>query len=122
MEKRLLGIVGNGPLVMPAVVVSVGGWDTANLITLAYVGKVAAEPHVLSISIRPSRHSFSLIEELGEFEQAEEMYVALKRLKREVEFVRFPEENHDLSRAGRPDRRVARLDRIAGFLAKYLKP
>lgn len=67
MEKQLLDVAVNGPVVMPAVVVSVGGWDEANLITLAYVGKVAAEPHVMSISIRPSRHSFSLIEELGEF-------------------------------------------------------
>ena len=67
MEKQSLDVAGNGPRVMPAVVVSVGEWDTANLITLAYVGKVAAEPHVLSISIRPSRHSFSLIEGLGEF-------------------------------------------------------
>jgi acylaminoacyl-peptidase len=41
--------------------------------------------------------------------QAEELYVALKTMRRPVEFVRFPEENHDLSRAGRPDRRVARL-------------
>lgn len=45
-------------------------------------------------------------------EQAEQLYGTLKALKREVEFVRFPEECHDLSRTGRPDRRLARLEFI----------
>lgn len=45
-------------------------------------------------------------------EQAEQLYGMLKALKREVEFVRFPEECHDLSRTGRPDRRLARLEFI----------
>ena len=45
-------------------------------------------------------------------EQAEQLFVTLKALKREVEFVRFPEETHDLSRTGRPDRRLARLEVI----------
>ena len=67
MEKRLIDINANGPIVMPAVVVTVGTWDEANLITLAYVGKVAAEPPVMAISIRPSRYSSSLIEKYGEF-------------------------------------------------------
>ena len=42
-------------------------------------------------------------------EQAEQLYTMLKALKRPVEFLRFPEECHDLSRTGRPDRRLARL-------------
>jgi dipeptidyl aminopeptidase/acylaminoacyl peptidase len=45
-------------------------------------------------------------------EQAEQVYTMLKRMKRDVEFVRFPEENHDLSRSGRADRRVERLKHI----------
>jgi dipeptidyl aminopeptidase/acylaminoacyl peptidase len=45
-------------------------------------------------------------------EQAEQLYGMLKALRREVEFVRFPEECHDLSRTGRPDRRLARLEFI----------
>jgi len=36
----------------------------------------------------------------------------LKALRKDVEFVRFPEETHDLSRTGRPDRRLARLEVI----------
>ncbi|HEY48721.1 MAG TPA: flavin reductase family protein [Dehalococcoidia bacterium] len=67
MEKRLIDIYANGPMVMPAVVISVGTWDDANLITLAYVGKVAAKPPVMAISIRPSRYSSSLIQKYGEF-------------------------------------------------------
>lgn len=55
------------PIVSPAVVVSVGKWDEANLITLAWVARVVSNPPVMSISIRPSRHSFSLIEKLEEF-------------------------------------------------------
>ncbi|MBD3213950.1 MAG: flavin reductase family protein [Candidatus Lokiarchaeota archaeon] len=55
------------PIAAPAVVVSVGDWDNANLITLAWVGRIVSDPPTMSISIRPSRHSYSLIEELGEY-------------------------------------------------------
>ena len=37
-------------------------------------------------------------------EQAEQLYRRLKGQKRPVELVLFPEENHDLSRGGRPFR------------------
>jgi dipeptidyl aminopeptidase/acylaminoacyl peptidase len=53
-------------------------------------------------------------------EQAEQLYVALKRLRRAVEFVRFPEESHNLSRSGRPDRRRERLRYIVGWFGRYL--
>jgi dipeptidyl aminopeptidase/acylaminoacyl peptidase len=52
--------------------------------------------------------------------QAEEMFGALRLLDREVELVRFPGESHDLSRSGRPDRRVERLVRIAGWFQRHL--
>ena len=52
--------------------------------------------------------------------QADELFGALRLLGREVELVRFPGESHDLSRGGRPDRRVERLDRISGWFAKHL--
>ena len=52
--------------------------------------------------------------------QAEELFGALRLLGRTVELVRFPGESHELSRSGRPDRRVERLDRIAGWFARYL--
>lgn len=53
--------------------------------------------------------------------QAEEFYTALKYLKKDVEFVRYPGENHELSRSGRPDHRVDRLNRIVDWFEKYLK-
>lgn len=54
-------------------------------------------------------------------EQGEQVFVALKRLGVDTEFVRFPEEFHGLSRTGRTDRRVVRLDSILGWFEKYLK-
>jgi dipeptidyl aminopeptidase/acylaminoacyl peptidase len=53
-------------------------------------------------------------------EQAEQIYTMLKAMKRDVEMVRFPEETHDLSRSGRPDRRVARLKHILRWWKRHL--
>jgi dipeptidyl aminopeptidase/acylaminoacyl peptidase len=53
-------------------------------------------------------------------EQGEQVYVALKRLGVPSEMVRFPEEFHGLSRGGRTDRRIARLNHIARWFEKYL--
>ncbi|MEW6524083.1 MAG: S9 family peptidase [Bacillota bacterium] len=52
--------------------------------------------------------------------QAEELFVALKRLKREVVMVRFPDENHELSRSGKPVHRVERLEHLVGWFTKHL--
>ena len=52
---------------MPAAVISVGVGEEANLITLAYVGKVCLSPPIIAISIQPKRHSYKLIEKHGEF-------------------------------------------------------
>jgi len=54
-------------------------------------------------------------------EQGEQVFVALKRLGVDTEFVRFPEEFHGLSRTGRTDRRIARLNHILRWFEKYLK-
>lgn len=53
-------------------------------------------------------------------EQGEQVFVALKRLGIDTEFVRFPEEFHGLSRNGRTDRRIVRLGHIRGWFDKYL--
>ncbi len=55
-------------------------------------------------------------------EQGEQAYVALKRIGVETEMVRFPDEFHGLSRNGRTDRRIARLNHILRWFDKYLKP
>src|SRR4029077_2832102 len=52
--------------------------------------------------------------------QSEEMFGAMRLLGKTVELVRFPEESHDISRGGRPDRRVERLRRIAGWVERFL--
>ena len=54
-------------------------------------------------------------------EQGEQVYIALKRMGVEAEMVLFPEEAHGLSRNGRTDRRVARLQHIKRWMDKYLK-
>ena len=43
-------------------------------------------------------------------EQAQRMYVALKRRGVPTELLLFPGEGHELSRSGRPRHRLARLD------------
>lgn len=48
-------------------------------------------------------------------EQAEQWYVALKRLGVETKFVRFPDENHELSRSGKPKHRLERLQHLIGW-------
>ncbi len=53
-------------------------------------------------------------------EQAEQWYTTLKMMGKRVELVRFPEEPHGLSRHGRPDRRMARLEHILRWFDKYL--
>ncbi|PSL24165.1 dipeptidyl aminopeptidase/acylaminoacyl peptidase [Planomicrobium soli] len=53
-------------------------------------------------------------------EQAEQLYVTLKTLKKEARFVRFPEADHNLSRTGKPNLRFARLEQISGWMEQYL--
>lgn len=66
MSKISLSL-GTSTFPMPAAVISVGIGDEANLITLAYVGKVCLKPPTIAISIQPIRHSYELIEKHGEF-------------------------------------------------------
>lgn len=53
-------------------------------------------------------------------EQAEQLYMTLKSMDKETEFVRFPEADHNLSRAGLPNLRIARLEEITDWFRKYL--
>ena len=53
-------------------------------------------------------------------EQGEQIFVALKRLGVDTEMVLFPEEPHGLSRTGRTDRRIARLNYIKSWFDRYL--
>jgi len=51
--------------------------------------------------------------------QSELLYRSLKVLDRPVEYVRYPNAGHDLSRTGDPLHRIDRLLRIYEFLARY---
>src|SRR5216683_1141422 len=54
-------------------------------------------------------------------EQAEQLFVALKTLRREVVLVRFPDENHELTRSGKPRHRLERFRILLDWFAKYLR-
>lgn len=55
-------------------------------------------------------------------EQAEQYFLNLKRLGKETEFVRFPDESHELSRSGKPRHRLERFQIILEWFHRYLQP
>jgi len=48
----------------------------------------------------------------------EQLFIALRLLGREVEYVLYPESDHSMSSSARPDRRVDRMERIVGWFTK----
>ena len=54
-------------------------------------------------------------------EQGEQVFVALKKLGVDTEMIRYPDEPHGLSRGGRTDRRIDRLNHILRWFNKYLQ-
>ncbi len=59
---------GNMLYPVPAVMVSCGNAaGETNIITVAWTGTVCSDPPMLYVSLRPERHSYSLIRESGEF-------------------------------------------------------
>jgi dipeptidyl aminopeptidase/acylaminoacyl peptidase len=54
-------------------------------------------------------------------EQAEQYFVALKRAGVETEFVRFPDEGHELTRSGSPKHRVERFEVVLDWHGRYLR-
>ena len=55
-------------------------------------------------------------------EQSEQYFVSLRRLGKEVEFVRFPGCSHGFLRVGHPKMREEYLSRALGWFNKHLKP
>ncbi len=55
-------------------------------------------------------------------QQAEELFMALKLLGREAEFIRFPAEGHGLSRTGSPAHRAQRLELLIEWFTRWLAP
>ena len=54
-------------------------------------------------------------------EQSEQVYVALQNLGVDTEFLMFPDSPHGVSRTGRTDRKVVRLEGILDWFERYLK-
>ncbi|MCA9292095.1 MAG: S9 family peptidase [Phycisphaerales bacterium] len=52
--------------------------------------------------------------------QSEMLYRALRAMGRAVEYVRYPDAGHDLSRSGNPVQRLDRLNRIIEFFDRYV--
>ena len=59
---------GNMLYPLPVVMVSVADKaGKANIITVAWAGTICTNPPMVSISVRPSRHSHHMLLETGEF-------------------------------------------------------
>ncbi|HSE09774.1 MAG TPA: S9 family peptidase [Nocardioidaceae bacterium] len=54
-------------------------------------------------------------------EQADQLFVALRLLEKDVEMVRFTGESHELSRSGSPAHRRQRMEIILEYFDRYLK-
>jgi len=53
--------------------------------------------------------------------QSEMLYKSMKILEKPVEYVRYPQEGHELSRSGHPKRRMDRLNRIIEFFDRFIR-
>ena len=66
MKKQVWkGTVLTSPV--PPVMVSCGDMEKSNIVTVAWTGTVNTKPPMTYISLRPSRHSYGIIKEKGEF-------------------------------------------------------
>ena len=52
---------------IPAVMVSCGTMEKSNIITVAWTGIINTDPAMVYISVRPTRYSYNIIKEQGEF-------------------------------------------------------
>ncbi len=69
----------------------------------------------------PTLFIHSLMDFRTHFEQTEQAYSVLKFKGIDTELIAFPDESHGLSRAGRTDRRIARLEHMARWFNTYLQ-
>jgi dipeptidyl aminopeptidase/acylaminoacyl peptidase len=52
---------------------------------------------------------------------AEQLFTALRVLGREVEYILYPEEHHEMKNDGRPDRRIDRMERILAWFDRWVR-
>ncbi len=55
-------------------------------------------------------------------EQSEQFYMALRKLGKEAQFLRFTESSHTMGSDGKPKQRLERLRRLLAWFDKYLQP
>ena len=71
--KKAIWRPGNMLYPVPSVMVSCGTYEepgdekNCNILTVAWTGTICSDPAMVYISVRPSRHSHSIIKETGEF-------------------------------------------------------
>ena len=66
MKRRVLS-PGALTAPLPPIMVTVGDMENANILTVAWTGILATVPPKTYISVRPSRHSYGILKEKGEF-------------------------------------------------------
>ncbi len=67
MSKKVMWKPGTFLYPLPAVMVSCGTMEKSNIITVAWTGIINTDPAMVYISVRPTRHSYNMIKEQGEF-------------------------------------------------------
>ena len=67
MKERKHFVPGALTAPIPPAMVTVGDFDNANVLTIAWTGILATVPPKTYISVRPSRHSYAILKEKGEF-------------------------------------------------------
>lgn len=82
MKKRIKLAPGALTAPLPPVLVTVGEGETANIITIGWTGILATQPPKTYISVRPTRHSHSLLKALPEFV----INLPCEEIVREVDF------------------------------------
>ena len=82
MKRRILS-PGALTAPLPPVMVTVGDMEDSNILTVAWTGILATVPPKTYISVRPSRHSYGILKERGEFV----INLPTAKQAREVDFV-----------------------------------
>ena len=66
-HNKVLWKPGTVEYPLPAVMVSCGDMDNSNIVTIAWTGVICSDPAMVYISVRPTRHSYEMIEQSKEF-------------------------------------------------------
>jgi len=90
-------------------------WDDVE--TLWRMSPISLVPNIKTpLLIEHSEQDFRV-----PIEQAEQLFQALKLMKKPVQLVRWPREGHELSRAGEPKHRVERIRRIIEWFNEHTR-